>query len=287
MIQVRASGPSFNAEQIANECHFHLRQSASRVAVFRYGCKIQKETLLRPPTELAQILALAQQDLSGLSIGAVNEINRVGDSDLIPRRGQGVRPSHLPKVGDLTGGFQPGTLSLICARTNVGKSVFMGSIALDVAINQRLPVLYLDTEMGVQAMLQRAVSWRTGIDENKMFKAGGYQNDPAIRQAADEAKAIIQAAPLFHVAIGAMSHEQTAAMMRQFRRCIVDTSPTGQGLVIFDYLKAGSTGRIPEYQILGEMAAGIRGIAAELNLPVIVGIQAGRQAMQDEPRRLR
>lgn len=275
-----ASGAGFIPDQAIRPTVNDLRQSALRVQTFRRAAKLQADILAS--ADPAQALATAQNDLMHLSAGLSPSqgIQSVGDGDLCLNRAQGVRPSHLPKLNDLTGGFRPGTLSIMCARTNVGKSVFMGSIALDAAVEQGIPTLILDTEMGRDQMLRRAVSWRTGLDENRLFIHGGYENDPASRQQADAAKDAIKAAPLFHVSIGSMDMDQAAFVMRQFRRCFIDTSPARQGLVVYDYLKATSGQRVPEWQVLGDLAMRLRNLAIEIDLPVIAGMQGGRQALR-------
>lgn len=282
--QTLACSPEFNAEQVIQRAIHCLRESAVRVALFRQSAKMLNDAITtKDSAAAAQIVAAAQNELLQLCAGLTQTaqgIRSVGDGDLLTHGAQGIRPSHLPRLCDLNGGFRPATLSLICARTNVGKSVFMGSIALDVAVHQQIPVLYLDTEMGLSSMLRRSVSWLTGLDENMLFQHGGYDTNPELKRQADEAQARIKSSPFFHVDIGAMSLDQTASIMRQFRRLYVDTSPSRRGLIVFDYLKAPAQGRIPEWQLLGDLALSLRTLAKELDLPIIAGMQGSRAALQ-------
>jgi hypothetical protein len=277
VIQQRAAGPGFNADQIINETLHHLRDEVFRITVFRQGCRIQREIINRT-VDPVHVLAAMQSQLANIATGQSNGMVRIGDGNL-STQSTGIRPTHLPRLNDLLGGFAPGTLNIFCARTNVGKSAFLGSIALDVAVIQRIPVLLCDVEMGTDAALRRAICWLTGFDENATFKQGGYDRDLEIRKKVDEAHAIIKASPLYIVNIAGKTPEQVIAQMRQFRSCCVEASASKQGLIVYDYISAGAS-RIPEYQVLGDIAAGMRVVANELQIPILAGMQASREAMK-------
>lgn len=68
----------------------------------------------------------------------------------------------------LNGGFEPGMLCIIAAKTGQGKSAFSLNLLQEIAVNQKIPCLYLNTEMSEQqihirlmTMLGRVSHYRT------------------------------------------------------------------------------------------------------------------------------
>ena len=63
----------------------------------------------------------------------------------------------------LTNGGQAGDLIIVCARAKMGKSVILTNWAKTFAIEDELPVLYIDTEMTSEEQEDRLVSMITQI----------------------------------------------------------------------------------------------------------------------------
>ncbi|MGB7157386.1 MAG: DnaB-like helicase C-terminal domain-containing protein [Tepidisphaeraceae bacterium] len=184
-----------------------------------------------------------------------------------------VVPTHLPTLADLIGGFQPGRFYAVSARTGVGKSTLLNSIAVNAAVEQEIPTLVLDVEMQRREVLLRAVSNLAEIDERAIVRKT-YTVAEAER--VEQQMARIKAAPLYHVQVGPMAFEDMLGWFSHFKRSVVDTRADGRALIILDYLRAPGGDR--EWQALGHQADRLKQMATSLQLPVIAGVQAGRQA---------
>ena len=76
-----------------------------------------------------------------------------------PNKKTGI-PSPWEKYNDaIGGGFRRKTVSLICARPKVGKSVIADNLAIHVAGRLNIPVLMLDTEMSVEDHHNRLLAY--------------------------------------------------------------------------------------------------------------------------------
>lgn len=64
----------------------------------------------------------------------------------------------------LNGGFERGQLIILAAQTGKGKTAFAMNLMRDIAIRQRIPALYINTEMAEEQMDIRWMSMLGGVD---------------------------------------------------------------------------------------------------------------------------
>jgi replicative DNA helicase len=64
----------------------------------------------------------------------------------------------------LNGGFEPGQLAILAARTGKGKTAFAMNVIRDIAIVQKIPALYVNTEMSEEQMDIRWLTILSQID---------------------------------------------------------------------------------------------------------------------------
>ena len=270
--QTLAESPTFAPEEDMGQTVRYLQIAAAQVAIYRAACSAQSKTTdgIDPARNIAEF----QNELANIAAGSSNAGIQAVGSGTLTAHSQGFKPTHLPQLSGLLGGYQPG-LHIVVARTNVGKSVFMSSIALDAAVNQRIPVLYLDCEMGKEKLLKRAIAWQLQEDQNPLFAA--YDTDPAARKRIEDAQQIINGSPIFFADIGTSGIDQIAGYVRQFQRSYLSAGQ--KGLIFLDYIRAGVAGPIPEWKILDEMTVQLRNLSVEVGLPLIAGIQANKAAI--------
>lgn len=66
--------------------------------------------------------------------------------------------SGFPGLNNYTDGIQPGEMWIIAARPNVGKTAFSLNVASQLALKDKIPILYVSLEMSATALMRRMLS---------------------------------------------------------------------------------------------------------------------------------
>jgi len=172
----------------------------------------------------------------------------------------------------LTSGLHPAEMIVIAARPSMGKTALTMNIAEHVAVNENRPVAVFSLEMSAQQLVQRLLCSRAGVNSQKV-RDGTFLADrdfPKLTAAASklaEAKIFIDDSP-------GLSILELRAKARRLR------AQHAVELIVIDYLQLlRSTSRRGQEnrQIeISEISAGIKGLAKELNIPIIVAAQLNR-----------
>jgi replicative DNA helicase len=172
----------------------------------------------------------------------------------------------------MTAGLQPGDLIVLAARPSMGKTAFALNIAEHVAVHEGLPVVVFSMEMGASQLALRLVGSLGRIDQQHL-RTGALRDDEWTRltEAVDKlskAAVFIDETPALNPA------ELRARARRQARQC-------GKlGLIVVDYLQlmSGTSSTTEENRatVLGEISRGLKGLAKELQCPVIALSQLNR-----------
>jgi replicative DNA helicase len=169
-------------------------------------------------------------------------------------------------------GLINGTLFIVSARKKMGKSTFLTNISTYVAYREKIPVLYIDTEMRFEEWRDRMIAGLSGIDE-RIVKHGGYDND-TYNTIIDKCLRIVEKGKLYHEYLPGYSIEKISALYRKYK------IKEDMGLGVFDYLKEPESSSIDrqrkEYQILGDVTTSIKNLAGELDIPFITAVQVNR-----------
>jgi replicative DNA helicase len=193
----------------------------------------------------------------------------------------------------MNGGYRKRGLTILAARPKVGKSTLLLSIAIAMALQFGIPVLYLDTEMSAEEQISRGLSHVAGVNEFDLIKGKMWADGMGeMAQAVDRARDQFNKAKFIYAQIGNRPVTHVQSLMRQFRNKYVGTKEymldgktytfSNPAMVIYDWLKlpdAGSLREAAEYQMLGFQAQAIKETAGELDLPVIAGAQNNRAAI--------
>jgi len=194
--------------------------------------------------------------------------------DLVSRR-QNRRLDYVPfgyrDLDELSGGMYGGDFVIVGARPSVGKSQVLLETALSNATAGRV-VLFASAEMSLAQLMDREIVMQTGIDMRRLRKGRLSESEWESVQAV---VAEVSGLPLHFLAgrltVAGIAH--SARLLKQTR---------GLGLVVVDYIqllrdrsnrKAGDTLR----ERIGHISNGLKGIATDLDVPVLAASQFSRQ----------
>ena len=180
----------------------------------------------------------------------------------------------------LTNGGQAGDLIIVCARAKMGKSVILTNWAKTFAIEDELPVLYIDTEMTSEEQEDRLVSMITQIPVQEIV-TGLFAVDTENGTAQEKIQKIkdavqqIKNAPYYHVYMPNFSAEKVTALAKQYK------AKFNIQALFMDYIKipasqGNSLQQIKEYQALGFFTSTLKDIAGTLKIPVYSAVQENR-----------
>ncbi|HLB66790.1 MAG TPA: replicative DNA helicase [Candidatus Saccharimonadales bacterium] len=188
-------------------------------------------------------------------------------------------PTGYKDLDNVLAGLQPSDLIVLAARPSMGKTALQLNIAHNVALGPERPVLIFSLEMSKEQLVDRMLAMESGVDAWALRTGNLTDSDfEKISQAMGtlgEAKIYIDDTPSITV-----SELRTKARREAHRHDL--------GLIIVDYLQLmsgggryGSEGN--RVQEISEISRGLKGIARELNLPVLALSQLSRSVESRSP----
>ncbi len=183
-------------------------------------------------------------------------------------------PTGFIDLDRMTSGMQPGDLIIVAGRPSMGKTAFSLNIGEHVAVEQGLPVAVFSMEMAGTQLAMRMLGSVGRLDQHRLRTGRLLDQDwPRLTHAIqrmNDAQLFIDETP----ALNPM--ELRARSRRLARQC-------GQlGLIIIDYLQlmSGSGGGENRATEISEISRSLKGLAKELNCPVIALSQLNRSLEQ-------
>ena len=181
-------------------------------------------------------------------------------------------PTGFIDLDRMTSGLHPAEMIVIAARPSMGKTALAMNIAEHVAMNVGRPVAVFSLEMSSQQLVQRLLCSRAKVDLQRVRNGFLSERDfPNLTAAA----AKLAAAKMFIDDTPGLSIMELRAKARRMK------SQHDIQLVVIDYLQLlRSTSRRAQdnRQLeISEISGGIKALAKELNLPIIVVAQLNRQ----------
>jgi replicative DNA helicase len=182
----------------------------------------------------------------------------------------------------ITSGLHPGEMVVVAARPSMGKT----SLALNIAENvvlpgkgkKAVPTLFFSLEMGADQLAMRLLCGRAGIAADRLRTPSRFPEgwEEAILRAEKE----FRSAPLW---IDDSSNLTILEMRARARRL---HSRNNLGFIVIDYLQliAGTDGRAPREQQISEISRGVKAMAKELGVPVVVLSQLNRESEKENRR---
>jgi replicative DNA helicase len=182
-------------------------------------------------------------------------------------------PSGIPKLDDVTQGWQPANLIIIAARPSVGKSAIAANLAVNAATHQTKP-----TGVGIFTLEMANVQWAYRIlsgqsSTNLWDIKRGQITDQQMRHIENVAYTRMENAKLFFDDSSSLDIYQ---LKSKARRMVLED---GCGLIIVDYLQLmnGLRGKNDNReQEISRISRELKQLAKELNVPVIALSQLSR-----------
>lgn len=177
-----------------------------------------------------------------------------------------------------TAGLQPGDLVVIAGRPSMGKTTLALNIAENAAIGHNLPIGIFSMEMPKEQVTLRMIGSIGRVDQSHL-RSGRLTEDDWTR--INSAVSIMSNAPIFVDDAPGLTPTEVRARARRLKR------EHGLGLVVVDYLQlmqvSGSTeNRATE---ISEISRSLKGLARELNVPVVALSQLNRSVEQRNDKR--
>jgi len=172
----------------------------------------------------------------------------------------------------MTNGMHEAEMIVIAARPSMGKTALAMNIAEHVAINGKLPVAVFSLEMSSQQLVQRLLCSRARVNLQKVREGFLAERDfPSLTAAASK----LAEAEIYIDDSAGLSILELRAKARRLK------AQKNIQLIVVDYLQLlrSTTRRAQDNRQLeiSEISAGIKGLAKELKLPIIVLAQLNRQ----------
>jgi replicative DNA helicase len=188
-------------------------------------------------------------------------------------------PTGYKDVDNILAGFQRSDLLILAARPSMGKTALALNFAHNVAVQAHEPVLIFSLEMSKEQLVDRLLSMESGVDAWALRTGNLTDSDfEKIGQAMgtlSEAQIFIDDTPGITV-----SDLRTKARREAHQRQL--------GLIIVDYLQLmsganryGNEGN--RVQEISEISRGLKGVARELNVPVLALSQLSRSVENRSP----
>jgi replicative DNA helicase len=210
------------------------------------------------------------QGIKSLLSAAVDKIEMLFEQD-DPITGLSTGFSDLD---GMTSGLQPADLVIVAGRPSMGKTTFAMNIAENVAINSGKPVAVFSMEMPGEQLAMRMMSSLGRINQSRI-RTGKLEEDEWPRLAS--AVSILAEAKLFIDDTPAMSPLDVRARARRLMR------EHGElGMIMIDYLQLMQVPGHTENRTneISMISRSLKGLAKELNVPVVALSQLNRSLEQ-------
>ncbi len=185
--------------------------------------------------------------------------------------GEGVGiPTGFTDLDNRTGGLHASELVILAARPSMGKTALATNIAEYVTIEANVPTLFVSLEMAKLELAQRMLCSQGKINANK-FRTGFISAEDRKDLVAASNK--LSKAPMFVDDTPSRTVSEIAACGRRMKR------KGGLGLIVIDYLQLiqPDDPRDPRQEQVAKMARRLKGVARELEVPVLCLAQLNRQ----------
>jgi replicative DNA helicase len=188
-------------------------------------------------------------------------------------------PTGFKDMDNMLAGLQRSDLFVLAARPSMGKTALALNIAHNIAVDAKEPVLLFSLEMSKEQLVDRLLAMESGVDAWAL-RTGNLTD-------ADFEK--------IGQAMGALSEAQiyiddtpgiTVSDLRTKARREAHQHPLG--LIIVDYLQLMSGGSkfgndFNRVQEISEISRGLKGVARELNVPLMALSQLSRSVESRSP----
>ena len=229
-----------------------------------------------------RISAIAEERSAG-DLEAIGFVAQEVLSDVERRAKQGSSVAGLETgfldLDALTGGLHDSELTILAARPSMGKTALALNIAEYAAVQSRVPTLFVSLEMSSSELGSRLLCSAAGVNGSRLRNGTISAED---RRHLAQAVGELGPAPLFVDSSPTRTMTEIASTARRLKR------KKGLGLIVIDYLQLISPDnhRDPRQEQVARIARRLKGLARDLNVPVLCLAQLNRQveATKERPR---
>lgn len=222
----------------------------------------------------AAIFQLSEKRI-GRGFMGVQEIVKesFGSVDALLQRGQRITglATHYTDFDEMTSGLQRADLIIIAARPSMGKTALAMNIAENAAIEDNKTVGMFSLEMSREALLLRLLCSKARVDSHRMRTGSLWREDmDKVVRAMEQ----LAHAPIFIDDTPGIALSEMRAKAKRLQQ-----SQGALDLIIVDYLQLMSGGGRRYENRTQEVSAisrGLKGLAKELNVPVVALSQLSR-----------
>jgi replicative DNA helicase len=219
-----------------------------------------------------------KQDVISLEAILAESFDRLDDLHKDKQKIRGL-PTGYKDLDNTLAGFQRSDLVILAARPSMGKTALALNFAHNIAVQSQQPVLIFSLEMSKEQLVDRLLSMQSGVDAWALRTGNLTDND---FEKIGQAMGVLSEAPIFIDD----SPGITISELRTKSRREAHRHPLG--LIIVDYLQLMSGagrygGEANRVQEISEISRGLKGIARELDVPVLALSQLSRSVESRNP----
>lgn len=212
-----------------------------------------------------------KQSVVSLEAILAESFDRLDDLHKDKKKLRGI-PTGYKDLDNILAGFQRSDLFILAARPSMGKTALALNLAHNVAIDAKEPVLVFSLEMSKEQLVDRLLAMESGVDAWAL-RTGNLTD--ADFEKIGQAMGTLSEAPIF---IDDTPGITVSDLRTKARR---EAHSRKLGLIVVDYLQLMSGGgryadtgnRVQE---ISEISRGLKGIARELNVPLVALSQLSR-----------
>lgn len=256
-----------------------IREWAVRKSMKTIG-SIMARDAMDATKDASELLSAAESNIFALSEGTLStESKPVSDvvmevMQLLERRRGGSTDfgvsTGYSDIDNITGGLRNGELIVVAARPGIGKSAFALCVARHVSLKCEEPVLYLSLEMSRLELGERLVSGEARVDSRSI-----RNNFLSQRDCEDlvSAQSRLQQCPLYVHDESMLTVAHVGSLARRLKR------KRGLKLIVLDYLQllTPDDRKAPRQEQVACMTRRLKGLARELNVPILCLCQLNRE----------
>lgn len=193
----------------------------------------------------------------------------------------GVRTG-FPSIDKLTAGLQKSDMIVIAARPSMGKTAFSLNLAYNISKNSNKNIMFFSLEMSVKQLVMRIVAMETAISSQNL--RSGRLND-------NDWQDLLSGVKRIHGTNIYVDDSNDITIAELKNKCKKLKSENKLDLVIIDYLQLMHAGAISgsnrqtfsgRQEEVAEISRGIKGLAKDLDIPIIALAQLNRGAEKEK-----
>lgn len=267
-----------------------IKQAAARRAVYDQAQKTMQQAVKAAETPLNEFLQTVEGDYREIALEyqVAQGVKKLGEGMADRLKQRLLNPTEV--IGLKTGwhafdlasmGLVVGELTVVGARSKVGKSTTLLNWCKKICVEDGIPTLYIDTEMYKEEQEDKLLSMISGV-QHKEIRNGYFGKNTHHGNGKDKVAAVQKAsqaigkAPFYHIYMPHFTLGEIASVIRKHQM------EHGIQLVVFDYIKLPSSNSNlgeKEYQALGYLTSGLKDLAGLLQIPIATAVQLGRAAI--------